>query len=432
MNFTLPRGLRDIEPEECNLLENIRDAFTNTRKLFGFKLMEPSSLEFLETLEAKSGEAIKKEIYFFKDKSKREIALRFDLTVGISRWVASRRDLQYPIKLGSFGSMWRYDEPQYGRYRWFYQWDVEIFGPSKADSDAEIIDFTYTLFKRLGIEPIAIKLGDRKIVEKIIRKRTGSNNQSEIFDMLRALDKLKKKKEEDIINEYQAKGITQTNIKQILEIGKLSGDPNKILNKLEPDLDDVSRRMIETIDILNSRGVQGVQLDLSIVRGIDYYTGPVFEVFDVNTKDLGALAGGGSYDSLPEIFGRKEIGATGVAGGVERTIISLKKNRKTDFNRSGKIKVYVAFVGKESAHLASRITAQLRRSNILAEVELMGRSLKKQLEVAASLNARYTIIVAPREMASGKVVLRDMNTGNEENQTSEEVISTLITKDQTG
>ncbi|MCP8318098.1 MAG: ATP phosphoribosyltransferase regulatory subunit, partial [archaeon] len=125
MKFQLPRGMRDLEPEDFELLERIRSNFLEVTKIFGFKLMEPSPIELLSTLEAKSGPTISDEIYCFKDKGGRELGLRFDLTVGLTRFVASRRDLQLPIKLCSFSSMWRYDEPQYGRYRWFYQWDAE-------------------------------------------------------------------------------------------------------------------------------------------------------------------------------------------------------------------------------------------------------------------------------------------------------------------
>src|SRR5579872_7537504 len=153
MDFALPRGLRDISPEDQESFEIIRSAFIETCRIFDYKLMEPSSLELLETLEAKSGPAIRDEIYFFKDKSDRELGLRFDLTVGITRYVTSKRELAPPIRLGSFASVWRYDEPQYGKYRWFYQWDAELFGPSNAEADAEIIEFTSLLFKKLRRSP---------------------------------------------------------------------------------------------------------------------------------------------------------------------------------------------------------------------------------------------------------------------------------------
>ena len=145
MSFSLPRGMRDLDPDTYEILEKIRFEFMYLSKLFGFKIMEPSPIETLGTLEAKSGQSIKDEIYYFKDKGNRDIGLRFDLTVGLTRYVSSQRGLPMPFRLGSFSGMWRYDEPQLGRYRWFYQWDVEIYGPKSSLADAEVIDFTVSL-----------------------------------------------------------------------------------------------------------------------------------------------------------------------------------------------------------------------------------------------------------------------------------------------
>ncbi len=192
MEFSLPRGLRDISPEEADSFEIIRAAFVETCRIFDYKLMEPSSLELLETLEAKSGPAIRDEIYFFKDKSDRELGLRFDLTVGITRFVASKRELSPPVRIGSFASVWRYDEPQYGKYRWFYQWDAEIFGPSNAEADAEVIEFSSVLFRKLGTNP-RISIGSRKILESFIRNSLGIDREESILDAMRAVDKLAKK-----------------------------------------------------------------------------------------------------------------------------------------------------------------------------------------------------------------------------------------------
>ena len=156
MKFELPRGMRDLEPEEYQTIELIKQKFFDTAELFGFIFMEPSPIELLSTVEAKSGPSIENEIYGFKDKGGRDVALRFDLTVGLTRYVVSRRDLRLPTKLASFGSMWRYDEPQMGRYRWFHQWDVEIYDSFNIESDAEIIEFTATYLRMLGLKDIMI------------------------------------------------------------------------------------------------------------------------------------------------------------------------------------------------------------------------------------------------------------------------------------
>ena len=419
MAFKLPRGMRDLEPEDYSLLERIREAFVETCKLFGFKLMEPSPIEMLSTLEAKSGAGIKDEIYCFKDKSGRDVGLRFDLTVGITRYVASRRDLQLPIKLASFGGMWRYDEPQYGRYRWFYQWDAEIFGPSCIEADAEVIDLTSSLLERLGLTDVVIRIGDRKLVEDFIRKKLRVEDDSIILEMLRALDKLGKKEPSKLIDEYEAKGVKRPYLERLMELTKIKGDPDKVLRELDQELD--SSALSKLSDVLRARGMKNFEIDLSIVRGLDYYTGIVFEAYTGDER-LGAIAGGGRFDILPKVFGRQDIGATGVAGGVERTMLALSRTQKKTADAT---LVFIGLVGRELMSVAMRIASELRRKGIATDVELLGRSLRRQLEDVSSRRIPFFVIVAPKEYSEGKVVLRDMVKAEEEAVNIEELASSI-------
>jgi len=161
----LPRGIRDIEPEEYALQARIQRAFEEVAGLFNFRMMEPAPLEHLSVLRAKSGSDVDKEIYAFKDKGGRDVGLRFDLTVGMTRYVCTRRDLKPPVKLASLAGAWRYDEPQHARDRWFRQWDLEIFGPPSLEADAEVIEATYRLFERLGVKGFSVQIGDRGTVQ---------------------------------------------------------------------------------------------------------------------------------------------------------------------------------------------------------------------------------------------------------------------------
>jgi len=421
MKFTLPRGLRDIPPEDYLLMEDIRCAFMETCRLFGFSLMEPSPLEMLETLEAKSGASIRDEIYAFRDKSGREVGLRFDLTVGLTRWVVSNRSIQFPAKIGSFAGLWRYDEPQYGRYRWFYQWDAEIFGPNSVAADAEVIDFTQSLFARLGIDDISIHIGDRRVASEYINKILGVKDEFMVTEMLRALDKIKKKSKQEITEEYSSK-IDSTKLDQLLEFGEISGSVEEVFGRLQEYNLESTNTLTYLIDLLKQRDIRNIVLDLSIVRGLDYYTGVVFEAFIESDEALGALAGGGRYDILPAIFGRADIGATGVAGGVDRTILALKK-RGTE--KPPEPSIYVAYVNKEVSGVAQKIAVTLRREGLPAEIDLAERSLKKQLEAAAKRNAPFVIIVGPKELESNRVVLRDMKNGKEEVKPIPETVNFL-------
>ncbi len=421
MKFSLPRGLRDIEPEDFELMEQVREAFNQTCRLFGFDLMEPSPLELLETLEAKSGASIRDEIYAFKDKSGREVGLRFDLTVGLTRWVVSNRSLQYPVKIGSFAGLWRYDEPQYGRYRWFYQWDAEAFGPRNVDADAEVVDFTYSLFRRLGLDEVSIHIGDRKLLEEYIERQLGVKDELLVAEMMRALDKVRKKSLQEILEEYSSK-VEPSTLSQLLDFGRLSGEAEEVLSRLEEYRLASTTTLINLIDLLKHRGVKNVVLDLSIVRGLDYYTGIVFEAFTAD-QALGALAGGGRYDILPAVFGRPDLGATGVAGGVDRTIIALK--RRAAPTKPKEPTVYVAYVNKEVHAYAQHIASTLRREGLPAEVDLAERTLRKQLEAASKRNSEYVIIIGPKELSSNKVIIKNIKNGKEDVKSITETINLL-------
>lgn len=405
--------MRDIEPDNYSVVEKIRGVFVETCGLFGFKVMEPSPIEMLTTLEAKSGAGVRDEIYHFKDKGGREVGLRFDLTVGITRYVASQRGLQLPYKIGAFSDMWRYDEPQHGRYRWFYQWDAEIFGPSNVEVDAEVIEFTSILFEKLGLDTVSIRIGDRKLVEEFIRRRLGVSDEGTLLEMLRALDKIGKKPASDILSEYEGKGVDRKALERLIELGKTRGEPELVLAELEKQKLGGDVVLIELYEALKARQVRNVVFDLGVVRGLDYYTGIVFEVYCEKASNLGALAGGGRFDILPKTFGRPDMNAMGVAGGVDRMVLALAEISPKSVIRADNF-VYVGYVNRGLARMASNLASILRREGVPTELELSDRNLRRQLEVASVNRIPFVVIVAPRESSQGKVILKNMMKGTEE------------------
>jgi histidyl-tRNA synthetase len=419
VEFSLPRGLRDIPPEEASAAEEVRRAFLDTCRLFDYKVMEPSSLELLETLEARSGPGIRDEIYHFKDKSARDLGLRFDLTVGITRYVATRRDLGQPARIGSYASVWRYDEPQYGRYRWFYQWDAELYGPSNAEADAEVIEFTHSLFRRLGTKPM-ISIGSRKVIESFVRKNVGISEEEKLLDSFRAVDKLAKKSLDDIAKEYST-SLNKGQLQRIAEFAERRGDPGTTIREVEKEGIDASD-LSETYDALKNRGVRDVEINLGIVRGIDYYTGMVFEAYDAENPRLGSLCGGGRYDSLPAVYGRADFGATGVAGGIERAILAYK------FQKDDHFRVFVAPIGKERELLfaASSVASELRSAGIAAQSEITGRSLRKILETQSAAGVSAVIILGQKEIAEHSAKIKWMDSGEEVTVTRSDLASTII------
>jgi histidyl-tRNA synthetase len=419
VKLELPRGMKDFESDELSKINIIRKKFQEKAESFGFKQMDPSPIELLSTLEAKGGPAIRDEVYNFKDKKKRKIALRFDFTVGLTRYVVSQKDLKLPAKFSAFGGVWRYDEPQKGRYRFFNQWNVEIYGKSSVETDAEIIEFTSSLFDSFDLQNITIDINERNLVQSYIIKIFGqSADENLIGDILRAIDKTQKKKETEILEEYKEKGYDQNKLTKILEFAKIKGTPGEIESKF--DVSDLESwdKLKELWDSLKNRDVQNIRINFGIVRGLDYYSGMVFEVFDT-TSDLGALAGGGRYDSLTKAFGREDIGATGVAGGVERILLTMEKQGV--IKNSAFELISVLYVNQDVQKQAMNIASKLRRKEISVLVDLSGKNLRKQMVVAS--NSKFVIIVGPKELESNSVVLRDMKSGKEKNVKIDELVS---------
>jgi histidyl-tRNA synthetase len=416
----LPRGMKDFESNEFSKIEFVREKFLETSEIFGFKLMEPSPIESISTLEAKSGESIKDDIYFFKDKGEREIALRFDFTVGLARFAVSQKSMKLPAKISSFGGVWRYDEPQKGRYRFFHQWDIEIFGRANLEYDAEIIEFTSRFFSKLDLQNIVIDISHRKLVQSYISKIFESDDLQTVSDMLRAVDKIQKKSKRDIISEYEKKGYSIEKLEKIIAFSEIHGTPEEIAKKIDVSSLDSWDEITGIYDSLKNRNISNIRINLGIVRGLDYYSGIVFEAFDTEF-DIGALVGGGRYDSLPEAFGRTDFGATGVAGGVERIILALE-NQNSKFKEQVK-RISVLYVNELMKNHAMKITSSLRNKGLFVDIDLNDKPLKKQME--QSIDSKFAIIVAPNEFANGMIVLRNMLDRSEKQIKVEDLFSEL-------
>jgi histidyl-tRNA synthetase len=401
--------MKDLDGEEIFKIKYVRENFVQTANLFGYKFMNPSQIELLSTLETKSGPAIKDDIYYFKDKHNREVGLRFDFTMGLTRYVVSQKSLKLPAKLASFGGVFRYDEPQKGRYRYFHQWNIEIFGKSSLAADSELIEFTSRFFEKLNLKNIEIHVSHRKLVESYVKKLFATDDPKITSEIFRAMDKVQKKRSDEILKEYEQKGFDKEKLKKILDFSAIKGNPHEIeanfdVNDLE-SWDDLKQLYFS----LEDREVKNIKINFGIVRGLDYYSGMVFEAFD-SSSDIGALVGGGRYDTLPKAFGREDLGATGVAGGVERIILSLDKQgvapKKEIFMTS------VLYATEEMHEEAQIIASKLREKGVPITIDFYpSKPLKKQMESASE--SKFAIIVGPKEFADSKVVLRNMQERSE-------------------
>lgn len=404
----LPRGMKDFDGEENANIEHIRHHFKKLSNLYGFSFMDPSPIELLSTLETKSGPGIRDEIYYFKDKGDREVALRFDFTMGLTRYAAAQKSMKLPAKISAFGGVFRYDEPQKGRYRYFHQWDIEIYGKPHLESESEIIEVTSRLFDSLLLKDITIDVNHRNLVESYINKIFDSKEPQLVADILRAVDKIAKKSKESILKEFQEKGYETEKIEKILEFSQIKGTITEVEKIFDTTQLESWDELKELFGSLENRGVSNVRINFGIVRGLDYYSGIVFEVFDKNST-LGALAGGGRYDTLTKAFNREDIGATGVAGGVERIILTMQEQKIIP--EILQKRVAVLYINDEMQKVAHSIASLLRLNNIPTDIDLAGRNMKKQMDIAT--NARFSIIVGPQELEQGNVVLKDMINGTE-------------------
>lgn len=443
--------MRDFDGADSAGIERIRERFVRACGLYGYGLVDPSPLESLSTLETRSGPAIRDEIYHFEDKGGRRVALRFDFTMGLARRAAQQRSERLPSKVAGFGGVFRYDEPQQGRYRYFHQWDMEVFGSPSADADAEIIEATSLLFESLGMKKgVSIRVCHRGLVESLVRSVFGDETPAgEMSDILRAMDKAAKKPRDAIISEYagaaeDGRPDRAAMLGELLEYAAMRGSADEIAGRRgEISSLDGWDDLASLSDSLGSRGVDCAVIDLGIVRGLDYYSGMVFEVFDDGDDDngdggrpvqYGSLAGGGRYDALMKAFGRPDLGAAGVAGGVERTMLAMRRrglldgDRDGDHDRGGGATragaadvVAVICATPDARGVAAGIASALRRGGITTEFDIAGRPLKKQMASASRAGARTAIIIGTEEVQNRQALLRMMDTGEQRTVKLEEL-----------
>ena len=404
MKFQPPKGTRDFLPKE---MAKRREIFEKMRKVFesyGYAEVCTPAFEDFELLAKKSGKEIEKEIYVFTDKAGRKLGLRFDLTVPICRIVASDSSLQKPIKFYYITNTWRYDQPGKGRWREFWQAGIELIGSSKPEADAEILAIVSDSLKAIGIKKFYFRINSRNIVENLI-KESGipENKKSDVF---RAIDKLEKIGEKGVRKELETYKIQKKSIDKLLQLIK-SGKAE--IGELK-----------EIKSLAEKMGVENIKIDFSIVRGIDYYTGFVFETFIEGKEELGSVAGGGRYDTLVGLYGGQDLPATGFGIGLDRLMEAIE-----DKKIYCPVDVYVAAVSEDVKDEAIEIVQKFRKNSIRADMDLMGKNLTKQLKYANSLNIPYVVIVGKEEVKSKLFKLKDMNKKIEKELKLEQIIKEL-------
>jgi histidyl-tRNA synthetase len=417
----IPKGFRDFLPEKKiirqQIIEQIRGVFEN----YGFVPLETPCLEYAETLEGKYGEEGDRLIYKFEDRGGRSVALRYDLTIPLCRVISMYPELVKPFKCYQIAPVWRADKPQKGRFREFYQCDIDIIGAASVIADAELISIMYHVLTRLGIEGFTIHINHRKLLNAIAV--ISGIGEAGLAAFLRSLDKLDKTGREGVFGELKEKGFSASSIERAFALIEEAGpggdhagflDRIRALTKSSPEGEQGVSDLTLMQQALDAQGIPGhcYCFDLSLARGLDYYTGPVFET-RVETQGIGSITGGGRYDNLIGLFCKTPYPAVGTSFGLERLITVLEESAGKDARRTN-TQVLVAQFDKTLLRETLSITRMLRDAGINTEIYFEADKLKKQLTYAANKLIPLVVIVGPDEFKNGTAALRSMQLGQQE------------------
>ena len=409
-----PRGTRDFLPDEMEKRRFYENTLRHTAKTFGFREIATPIFEESELFILRSGPNVLNELYAFKDKGDREIALRPEMTApAIRMFVNEMSNDPKPIKIFYFGQCFRYERPQSGRYREFFQFGAELIGNANAYTDAEVIAMASSMIEALGLKEYKIRIGHIGVLrQKITEAGVPAERMAEV------LQKLDKKLYDEARPLMQEMGVSESVIDSIFDLTETVGD-SSVLSKVPGEAGDHLRQIVE---ILNAMGINDLEIDLGVVRGLDYYTGMVFEA---EAPSLGAekqICGGGSY-TLSELFGGEKVFSTGFAIGFDRILLAMEKEGQT-YQPEG-IAAYVVPVTDDVRVKSSEIVASLRRAGISADIDLMGRKMQKAMKYASSAGVKYTVIVGPKELEESCVTVRDMSTGEQQTVKVDELLSAI-------
>ena len=449
-NTSIPKGTRDFGPEEMAKRNYIFNTIKEVYALYGFQQIETPALETLHTLMGKYGEEGDKLLFkilnsgdYLKNISDEELmgrntlylqtrlcekGLRYDLTVPFARYVVMHRDeLQLPFKRYQIQPVWRADRPQKGRYREFYQCDADVVGSDSLLNEVELMQIIDTVFQRFGVR-VQIKINDRKILSGIAEV---IGEAEKIVDITVAIDKLEKIGIDSVNDELRQDGISEDAIEKLQPIIALSGTNEEKLNTIKEVLKDseIGKKGVEELRFilgtLKEIGLKNeIQFDLTLARGLNYYTGAIFEVKALDTP-MGSITGGGRYDNLTGIFGMPGLSGVGISFGADRIydVLNALDLYPTEAIRTTQL-LFINFGEKETAYCLP-IAAEVRKAGIRVEVYPDKAKMKKQMSYANAKKIPFVALAGENEIAAGKVTLKDMATGEQKLVNTEELIACL-------
>jgi len=421
MELQRAKGTRDFLPEDMILRNKIVSTLRKVFELYGFSPLETPILERLDVLSAKyaGGAEILKEMYKLKDQGGRELGLRYDLTVPFSRVIAMNPQLKLPFKRYQIGEVFRDGPLKAGRYREFYQCDVDVVGSKSFSSDAELLSLTKNVFKKLKLD-VVIRVNSRKVSNSLFQAANVPENLWS--DVLLTVDKLEKLGEDAVEKELLGNGIERKAIEFIMKMILIKGTNDEKLKTLDKELK--GKQGLEEIKEL-LKYESDVVFDVSLARGFVYYTGVVFEVFLKKGEIKSSVAAGGRYDKMiGEFIGRGEYPATGISFGLEVIMDALKANKTSILKTVTELYVIPIKTKEESFKIAEK----LRLDGINVDIDLSEKGISKNLDYADKLGIPYVAFIGEDELKKKKLKLRNMKTGKEEYLAVEDIAKRL-TKD---
>jgi histidyl-tRNA synthetase len=450
---SVPKGTRDFSPAEMAKRNFIFNTIKGVFRKYGYQQIETPSMENLSTLTGKYGDEGDKLIFkilnsgdFWNEAENRkqkadgfeyntktltpvisEKALRYDLTVPFARYVVMHQnEITFPFKRFQVQPVWRADRPQRGRYREFFQCDADVVGSDSLLNEAEFILIYDEALSKLGLKDFTIKINNRKILSGIAEIIDKSDN---IIDLTVAIDKLDKIGFDGVIKELLERGFTESDIEKIKPVILLQGTNAEKIKSL---------RMALSTSVTGLRGCEEVEtvlsyletcklqtatceLDITLARGLNYYTGAIFEV-KTNEVQMGSIGGGGRYDDLTGMFGLKDLTGVGISFGADRIYDVMEELQLFPKTTNESTQILICCFDKEGEKYALPLLQQLRRQNINTELYPAGAKIKKQMEYANNKQIPYTILIGSDEMQSGLLTFKNMATGEQEKLTAEQIL----------
>lgn len=421
-NKTEPRtlaGFMELMPNEQILFEQIKEKIEKTYQKFGFLPLDTPILELSEVLLAKAGGETEKQIYRF-EKGDTDISMRFDLTVPLAKYVAKNYgNLSFPFRRYQIGKVYRGERAQRGRFREFYQCDIDIIGDEELSiiNDAELPSVIYNVFKGLGFDDFTICINNRKILNGLFENLNQKENSAEI---LRIIDKIEKIGKEAVIEELEKIEVTKEAIDKIIDFIEITGSTDEKIQKLrnmniENEVFKLGlEELTQVVENIRLFGVPDTnfKVDLTIARGLDYYTGTVYETFLNEYREIGSICSGGRYENLAEFYTDKKLPGVGISIGLTRLFYKLSELNLINAEKKSIADVLIVPM-IEDLTVPIKIAKNLREEGINTEIFLNDKKLKAKMKYADKLQIPFVIVIGEDEVKSEIVKIKDMVTGNE-------------------